>query len=37
MRPLVQEPINTRSTGSSVSGVPGFKAMYSNALAALFR
>ncbi len=34
MRPLVQEPMNTVSTGTSRSGVPAVRPMYSRARAA---
>ena len=34
MRPLVHEPMNTVSTGTSVSGVPPTSPMYSSARAA---
>ena len=37
MRPFVQEPRNTVSTVTSRIGVPGVKAMYSNALWAAVR
>src|SRR5208283_349383 len=35
-RELVQEPMNTRSTGMSTMGVPGFSPMYFNALSVAF-
>ena len=37
MRPLVQEPTKTTSTGISRIGVPGFRSMYSRARSAARR